>query len=119
MGAWLSTCTLLYVVITHRFNVLHQVHDRGVRSERFKHLSLVQQGVHKVWVVMETMGEARVNDLQYHLKHLLQDGQVSRLQGDMGVMATRGSKEGGGGWGRERGRREVRREEERWNTCTK
>ena len=87
--------------ISHCFNAQYKVHDSGMCSERLKDLSLVQERVDQVWVVVETISEAGVDDLEYHEKHLLQDGQICCLC--MGQRLAIDSNPGGDGRSWDRG----------------
>ena len=56
---------------SYSFNVVHEVHERGVCPEWLEDLSLVDQGVDQVGVVVEAVGQTRVHYLQHHLQYLL------------------------------------------------
>ena len=56
---------------SYRLDVVYEVHERGVCPERLKDLSLVEEGVDQVRVVMEAVGQTRVHYLQHHLQYLL------------------------------------------------
>lgn len=65
--------------MTDRVQVLHDVLEGWVRPELLKQLPLVQQCVHQVWVVMQRVAQARVDDLQHHADHLFNHIQVLGL----------------------------------------
>ena len=63
----------------YRLNVLHKVHKGGVGAIRLKQLSLIEEGVDEVRVVVEVVCEAGVGDLQHHLENLLHNRLVRCL----------------------------------------
>ena len=52
---------------SYSLDVVHEVHERGVGPERLEDLSLVEQGVDQVGVVVEAVRQTRVHYLQHHL----------------------------------------------------
>ena len=64
---------------THSLNVPNNVHESWVCLERLKDLSLVEERVDQMWVVLESMRQTRVDNLKNHQQDLLHNGLISCL----------------------------------------
>lgn len=56
--------------ITYCINVLYNVLESGVGAEMGEDVLVVEECVYEVGVVVESMGETRVDDLQHHTDDL-------------------------------------------------
>ena len=65
--------------ITDVVNVPDKVGERRVSPEGFEDLSLVEEGVNQVRVVLQLVSQTRVHDLQQHQQNLFNDGLIRRL----------------------------------------
>lgn len=70
---------LQYSPATHCLDVLDEVLEDRCGGERVKHLPLVEEGVHEVRIAVQCVSQTGVEDLQQHLKDLLQCANVSCL----------------------------------------